>query len=249
MRNRALRNILDLLIEHNNGRLRFYDKVAYEHTERYQNPFIIKARKLASEIIADRHETHVDAREEKCQSDKRIDKSHDDLDELLAAHLEEKYLEYPEKYHDREYCRENLLDIFGQLLSEYCRKVARCLYGRNVKRRICSSARAVSKAEHHDGYDGTYGAERYETEAVSAAVFVFADGAQTDTECHDKRNGHGTRGNAARVKGYGKKALGDKSRRRENHRIADDEHFREVPAEKTAQKGEHEEKAHSSCHR
>ena len=56
--------VIHLFHQYIDGGLCFYDKEAYEHTDRYQNKTVGQSRDHLSQIVSDRHETYVYSGEE-----------------------------------------------------------------------------------------------------------------------------------------------------------------------------------------
>ena len=62
-------------------------------------------------------------------------------------------------------------------------------------------------AEQQDRKDRADARERYQTEAVVCRILIRPHGGQADTHRHNKRDGDGTRGNAAGIEGDGEEVF------------------------------------------
>ena len=141
------------------------------------------------------------------------------------------------------------MQIGGQSLAEQLPQLHRVTHFGDDGRDVAALAGVEDDAEDEDGEDGADGAEGHKAEAVVRRVAVRTDGRDTDAQSHDEGNGHGTRGDAAGVKGYGKELLRHEGGQKEDGCIEDHQQPGERDAQQHAQEGHDEEEAHAHGHR
>ena len=60
----------------------------------------------------------------------------------------------------------------------------------------------IHKPQDQNCQNGTYGTQRYKSEAVIPGMLIVTDGCDTNTQRHNKGNGHRSSGHPAGIKGH-----------------------------------------------
>ena len=116
----------------------------------------------------------------------------------------------------------------------------------NVRFVAGASVNEHSHNEHR--HNGSHGAEGDEAEAVVLGAFAAPDGGNSDAEGENERDGDGSRGDAAGVKGHREVLFLSKGGENKNYEIEKNKYPRKAPAEEHPDNGEHKEKPHAESH-
>src|SRR5699024_7187418 len=90
--------------------------------------------------------------------------------------------------------------------------------------------------QQHHRQDGPDGAQRHQAEAVVLGLFIAADGGHAHAQRHDKGDGHGAGGDAARVEGHRQKPRVGPEGQQEHRRI---KRQQQPPQRKAQQDADH----------
>ena len=79
-------------------------------------------------------------------------------------------------------------------------------------------------------------------------MLIASDGRKTNTQSHDKWNGHGAGRHAAGIKGDSKKISGNKGSQGKHKQIEDDEQRSQCHGKKHSEGGNHQKQPDAACH-
>ena len=194
----AAGDVLDLTVQHMDGRLGQNDENAGDQTEADQEGGVGGGEGVA-QLVADGHEAHVDTGQEQHQTDVGQDDTHGDALQPLPGELQESHLAQQEEHHDHAQSDEDLLTGVHRGVQIGPQDVgADGVVGDRVGQVI-----ACEDAQNENCQHGAHGAERNEAEAVVLAARIAQNTGDTDAQCHDEGHGDGAGGDAAGVEGHG----------------------------------------------
>ena len=119
---------------------------------------------------------------------------------------------------------------------------------RDCHRLVIRIGRLIDQPQHHDRQDRADGAQCYQTEAVVCRMMVITDGRNTDTKCHDKRNGHGSRGHTSGIKRHCPEVLRYEKCKNEHYYVEKGQQWRQGHTDQHTQKGNDQEDSNPHCH-
>ena len=227
VRNHSAGEILDLLVENLNGGLGPDNREADEDADWNQNPGVLVAPKAAAKEISDRSKADVDAGQKQDQSQNGIHKADQHTKNLMRRVGPSKKLKQREYTDNGERTLKNLTDIVREGLHKFQGDILRGKNRRKLDRVVGGFGWMIEDAEQHDHQNRSDAAERDETEAVIRVVPGAQNGRKADAEGHDKGNGHGSCGDAAGIKGNGKKIIRNKDRQKEQQKVENRQHTAE----------------------
>ena len=241
-------DLLHLLVQHMDSRLRLYDEITDDHSNGDKYPIIGMAGDAAAQKAAHGHKSHVHAHQEDGQSYVHIHQTDDHVQYLLALESAGHQLEQDQESADRQQRRCRLLQIVRYLAEIQIEHLHRVLGIRHDRRGVGASVRLIqqSKDQHRD--DRPDRAQRHQAEAVAPCLLVASHGAHAHAQCHDERHRHGSSGHASGVKSHRPEIRRHEHRQTEYDGIKPDQQPPQLDTQHDTQQGDDQEHTHAHRH-
>jgi len=191
-------------------------------------------------------------REEDDETDKGVDDTDADAEQLAHGKGAREDLEDQRKGNDGKECDRNVGGVLGKAVKICCgngRRGDASQRIRRVEQKLRGAVRKIlygeADAKDHDRNDRTDAAKRDETEGVVMLLLGRADAGDTRTDGHDEGDGHRTCGHASRVECQCPEARVDLCAEDKGDGVKSDQQPGEADAEEYAKHGDDEKHAHA----
>ena len=149
--------------------------------------------------------------------------------------METDYLENTEKAGDRKQCRRDFVQVRREGVKEEFPQGDGMRNRRHDGFRVVGAVGAVNEAQNQHGDNRPHGTKGNQAETVVGGVAVAPDGGNTDTEGHDKRNGHRPGRDAAGIERHRQKVRRRKKRKDKQQSVGGNQHGTQSHAQQDTQ--------------